>query len=973
MRYSVITVFWVMNVCCMHARAYETDFKEAQRLFQERAQTTTIYLQQYLNDYPYTPYSDEIYLMQGVLFVEQGEYKQAQEVFQKIKARNLSRSSESTYNFHLGYTYLQKGESSKALAYMKKLKKPHNPYYLQATYYTGYCYYQQQDYQPALAEFLYLESLGAYESIAPYYVIQIYYTLGQHDKIRERAEELLTKDPNNDYNDELHRMLGELYYQESQYNDASRHLKAYYSLRKEQEKEVLREDMYLLGISCYKGELYEEAIDYLKQVKQTPADSIAESTCIHLGHCYLRVNDIEKAKLSYAAALDFDINKSLREEAMYNYVQVTYIQNSALGESITAFQTFLKEYPTSKHLDKIYSLMADLYVNSKNYQAALSALEEIQQPDTKIQQTKQYLRYQIAADAFLQGKMADVLKWCEQLITNAKQPSKYKTEAHYLSAEAHYQLHQYDQVLSQLQTYESQPTYTQSLNKTTAQYLKAYTYFNLQAYDNAQSAFGTYIGMVDHSDKTYPDALNRMGDCYFYARAFNQAIQAYAQVAEINGPGADYALLQEALAEGLLHQYAQKIKTLEKLVTTYHHSDLADDALYEMARANLQIDKYAQAIEIYNKLLTQYPNSNQNARSSLELGMTHRTLKEYDKSLTVFKQTIEKYPATEEAYSALDGMEQIYVETNNISEYIAYTKTLNKMKMQVASSEDSLVYVTGELQYMLGNYGQAAAGLTTYLTRFCPGGRYCVNATYYAANSYYQLKQYDEAIEQYSTLADISGNPYMEEACMRVAELSYDKKEYRTAQYYFQRMYEVASNNQMRQAALLGVLRCSNNVQDHATTIDYASKLLEIESIDEIIRNEALYYRATVQYTNHEYGQALVDYNILAKEVRTEWGAEAKYKAAECYYHLGSIDMAEQEIMAFTSMQTSHQYWLAKSLILLAEINIDKNDLFQAKQYLLALQNNYHKTDDISTIITEKLAHIHQLEVKQNSDTTLNE
>ena len=55
------------------------------------------------------------------------------------------------------------------------------------------------------------------------------------------------------------------------------------------------------------------------------------------------------------------------------------------------------------------------------------------------------------------------------------------------------------------------------------------------------------------------------------------------------------------------------------------------------------------------------------------------------------------------------------------------------------------------------------------------------------------------------------------------------------------------------------------------------------------------------------------------------------------------------------------------------DINIDKNDLFQAKQYLLALQNNYHKTDDISTIITEKLAHIHQLEVKQNSDTTLNE
>jgi tetratricopeptide (TPR) repeat protein len=242
---------------------------------------------------------------------------------------------------------------------------------------------------------------------------------------------------------------------------------------------------------------------------------------------------------------------------------------------------------------------------------------------------------------------------------------------------------------------------------------------------------------------------------------------------------------------------------------------------------------------------------------------------------------------------------------------------------------------------------------------------------YYAANSYYQLKQYEEATEQYSTLADIPGNPYLKEACMRVAELSYDKQEYRTAQYYFQRMLGVASNAQMHQTALLGMLRCSYHIKDSINTIKYASQLLEVEALDELKRNEALYCRASAYYTTGEYGLALVDYNILAKEVRTDWGAEAKYKAAECYYHLGAVDMAEQEIMSFTRMQTSHQYWLAKSLILLADINVDKNDLFQAKQYLLALQNNYRKADDLAAIISEKLAHIQQLEIQQNTDTTI--
>lgn len=968
---TIVTIW--LCACGIHAQNYETDFREAQRLFDERVKTTHKYLQEYLKDYPYTPYRDEISLMQGVLYVEKGKYKQAQKSFQQVKAKNLSRASELKLFFYQGYAHLQQEEYAKALACMKKLKKKQNPYFLQATYYTGYCYYKQQEYQQALVEFLSLEELGGYDKIAPYYVVQIYYAFGQYDKIYERAEQLLQKYPDNEYNDELHRMLGEIYYQDSVYNDAVRHLKAYHQLRNKQKKEIVRNDLYLLGISCYKEGLYEDAIEFLKQIKQTPADSIAENTCLHLGHSYLRTNDIEKAKLSYAAAIGFGIDKTLREEAMYNYVQVTYLQNSALGESITAFQTFIKEYPESKYIDKVYALMADMYLNSKNYQAALAALEEVQQPNAKIQKTKQYLRYQLATDTYLQGKIQETLTWCEQVIGNSKQESDYRTEAYYLSAEAYYQLHQYDQVIAQLQAYESQTGHAKSQNKNAAQYLKAYAYFNQKAYTEALPAYDVYISLVSQNDKTYPDALNRIGDCHFHSRQFEQATQAYERVATIGGIGADYALLQKAYAEGLMHRYAQKVETLNQLINEYPKSDLADDALYETARTKLQMEEHSQAIAIYNKLLAEYPNSNKSAKSSLELGMTHRTLKAYDEALTTFKKTIEKYPATEEAYSALDGMEQIYVETNNVAEYIAYTKTLSKMRMQTASSEDSLVYVTGELQYMMGNYEQAAAGLATYLTRFCPGGRYCINAMHYAANSYYQLKQYDEAIEQYSALADVQNNPYMEEACMRVAELSYDKQEYRTAHYYFQRMYDVASNTQMRQTALLGMLRCSHHVQDTIATIDRADKLLEIEALDENIRNEALYCRANARYLLEEFGLAVVDYNILAQEVRTVWGAEAKYKVANCYYHLGAIDMAEKEIMSFTGMQTSHQYWLAKSLILLADINVDKSDLFQAKQYLLALQNNYRQQDDISTIIADKLATIQQLEMQQNTDTTQTE
>ena len=111
----IITIILWLSIVGIHAQNYETDFREAQRLFDERATTTHKYLQAYLKNYPYTPYIDEIYLMQGVLYVEKGKYKQAQKSFQQLKAKNLSRAAELKFFFYQGYTHLQQEEYAKAL------------------------------------------------------------------------------------------------------------------------------------------------------------------------------------------------------------------------------------------------------------------------------------------------------------------------------------------------------------------------------------------------------------------------------------------------------------------------------------------------------------------------------------------------------------------------------------------------------------------------------------------------------------------------------------------------------------------------------------------------------------------------------------------------------------------------------------------------------------------------------------------
>ena len=57
---------------------------------------------------------------------------------------------------------------------------------------------------------------------------------------------------------------------------------------------------------------------------------------------------------------------------------------------------------------------------------------------------------------------------------------------------------------------------------------------------------------------------------------------------------------------------------------------------------------------------------------------------------------------------------------------------------------------------------------------------------------------------------------------------------------------------------------------------------------------------------------------------------------------------------------TPHAYWLARDFVLLADIRIAQKELFQARQYLLSLRNNYTEKDDIETMIASRLQQIGQ-------------
>ena len=99
----------------------------------------------------------------------------------------------------------------------------------------------------------------------------------------------------------------------------------------------------------------------------------------------------------------------------------------------------------------------------------------------------------------------------------------------------------------------------------------------------------------------------------------------------------------------------------------------------------------------------------------------------------------------------------------------------------------------------------------------------------------------------------------------------------------------------------------------------------------------------------------------------TKWAVKVVWKTAEWLYRLiDAWDLAihnkwwksTNKVVDFTKKNTPYPYWLARGFILLSDIYIDKQEDFQAKQYLLSLQRNYKVQDDIQEMITKRLNEI---------------
>jgi TolA-binding protein len=312
-------------------------------------------------------------------------------------------------------------------------------------------------------------------------------------------------------------------------------------------------------------------------------------------------------------------------------------------------------------------------------------------------------------------------------------------------------------------------------------------------------------------------------------------------------------------------------------------------------------------------------------------------------------------------------MKNSYIELNDVDAYFSYTGQLGSGVKVSVNEQDSLSYQSAEKLYMAHDK-KSRTQFERYLSQF-PNGSFVLNAKFYLAELLYDAGEYEKSLEGYDYVLSQPDNSFTEASLEKAAGLQYNNENYSKALAYFERYAKVSNTGNNLLDARTGIMRCQYKLANYQAVVEQANLILGSEKVPDIQKRETNYKLALSYYNLGNKDKAFPILKQLSSDTNSGEGAEAKYLVCEILYEKQKLKDAENEIMDFIDKNSPHQYWLAKSFILLSDIYLKNNDEFQAKHTLKSIVENYpEQNDGILDLTRRKLQIIEAGEATQNKN-----
>lgn len=908
----------------------------------------------FVRENPASLYSSKANLLYANILLENKKYRDAVKTFESVNPESLDSKNLAEYDFKKGLAYYQTGDVVKATPLFYCSASMQSDFQTDARYYYAHTQYLDKNYDEARKYFKMIENTPRYKDIVPIYMMQMNFSNNNYSEVTGRADEILAN-ADGYRKVELALIIAESWYQQKDYAKA---LNYYDIARIHTKRSFQREVEFRIGFCKMKTADYEGAIANFQNATNRIDDKLGQYGSYYLAQCYNETHQEKFARNAFLSAYKADFDHQMSEDALFNYAKLSFIPGvDPFGDAVTQLTDYVNKNPHSERADEARLMIVQLLLNAKDYNKAISVLEGYQRLTTEMEKIYAQLTYNIGIQKITGMDYDDAIKYLNKTIKNAGASAKLRCNAAYWISDAYMQKKDFENAEKCLMTFMKMSGSEQSEMFAFAYYNFGYISFQKSDFSNAAKEFNYFVnqGVGDKSFES--DAWMRIGDCYFMGRNYNKAIVAYSNASKLDKENADYALFQTGMGYGALGDANAKVNSMNTLCSEYKNSSFYDRALYEVGMAHLGTNDERSAISAFGRLVKERPRSSYARKGQVKIGMLYYGNDQYDQALTALKKVVNDYPNTEEAREAVNLIRNIYMETNRTQDFFDYT---NKNGIVTSVSEkDSLSFVTAERFFQEGKYEDALCAVNQYVENN-PKGVYLLKINYFGLVSLEKLGRAEESKPYLEYIISQPNNDYTDNALMKIAEMEYSNSEFENAREHYSRLLEITENQNVKTNALEKLMFCEFELKNYSKAIETANQLSSL-GLSQTQRNKMNFVAGVSLFNQKDYVSAAAKLQDCAQNDRTEIGAEAAYYDVLSNWNLKNLDKTEEKVFYISDNFDDYNYLVANAFIVLSDVYMAKDNLFQAKETLKSIIENYPDDkyrNEIVKVAQDKLAKI---------------
>ncbi len=896
-------------------------------------------LQQFIDAHPASPLATEAQLKVGNYYFYRGQWESALLSYSLVRNRALNLDSDEDLEYRRAYCNLRLGNFNEAERQYYELDRSRR-YGGASEFYKAYLDYARGDYTAAEEKFSRIPEGTELGYQSQYYLTQIEYNKKRYNDVINQGKALLDLHANDYFDAELNRLIGESYYHLGNDNEASTYLRRYLD---NPEGEPYRTAAYTMGVLDYRNGNYQAVVNDMLHVGDE-SDALSQSAYLYMGQAKRQLGDLNGANMAFQQAAMMDCDRTVKETAYYNYaVGVSKGARTPFDKSVDLFEDFLNQYPNSRYKDNVEGYLVDAYMNTTDYQRALTSINRIKKPGAKVLTAKQNILYNMGVQALANNHANEAADYFKQAIAVGNYDKTALNESRLWLAETQYRAGNYKEAA------KYQQEYVKSANKNDenygiAQYNLGYSLLNQNRYADAKTAFQNAIASKQLSNELAASAYQGIGQAQYYLKDFGGAQASYDQALKLDkNTSGDYSMYQKGIMMGLSHQYADEINQMDALVKAYPKSDLAPQAILEKGNAQALLGKNNEALATYAALLKDYPKSVEARKGLLQTALVNKSIGKEDDAIEAYKKVIKQYPTSDEAQAAAEDLKLIYADRGQLADYGKFLNSVpNAPKIDVNEVE-RLTFEAAEKAAIESK--PSIDKMQQYLKDY-PAGAYAAKAKYYIARYHYGKGNYNEAMTAINEALQGGGDAsYAQDALAMRSDILTRQGKLDEALQSYKDLAERATSDDNRTLAQLGAMRVAKQMGNWDEVKQISTALLDRGGLTANEEKEVSLDRGLSFAQMGNTKEAEAAFRALAKDPSSEYGAQASYELSRMQYEMGNYKGAEQTINALIDTGTNHTYWLAKSFLTLADVCYKQGNTAQARDYLQSLKKNYPGTE----------------------------